>query len=131
MKRLDPRFISELSRQASACMRAIRFVQTLEDNLPPGFPEPNEIKTAKKPDDLTLEWLAANRKMAWSLRDKITKLLQLDGKWHYADPCWNPYNVMCECRERVRVGGKATINLCLRIIDAGALPVNRGSGSRG
>jgi len=109
MKRLDPRFIESFSMQATRLMKAIRCVQSLEDHLPEGFPEPAEINQTKRPYDLEVVWTAHNAKHAESLCSKITDMLDFDGKWYTHDEC------SLVCRSRVCVGGKASLNLIMRI----------------
>jgi hypothetical protein len=127
MKRLDPRFIDSFSKQASRLMKAIRCVQSLEDNLPKGFPEPTEIKLAKRPHDLALEWSASSPKHADALRNRISHSLQLEAKWH---PDIEDGRKSIICRSRVRVGGKSTLNLHLRIQNMSGAGSGRGSGRR-
>jgi hypothetical protein len=109
MKRLDPRFIEAFSIKTTHLMKAIRHIQTLEDYLPDGFPEPAEIVLAQRPYDLEVIWEAANKKHAESLCSRITNMLECDGKWYMYNEC------SLVCRSRVCVGGKASLNLTLRI----------------
>lgn len=109
MKRLDSRFIETFSMQASRLMKAIRSVQTLEDNLPEGFPEPSEIALSKRPYDLEIIWQAKNVKHAKSVCARIAELLDFDGKWYTYNEC------SFVCRSRVGVGKKATLNLIMRV----------------
>lgn len=130
--RLNPRFIDSFSKQASRLMKAIRCIQSLEDNLPEGFPEPSEIKLAKRPHDLALEWEASNPKHADALRSRVSRAFNLEAKWH---PDIEDGRKSIICRSRVRVGGKSTLNLHLRITNAHNFNVSgtgsgRGSGRR-
>lgn len=110
MKRLDPRFIEDFSIQTTRLMKAIRCVQTLEDHLPEGFPEPSEIELTKRPYDLEVSWAAKNKKHAESLCSRISNMLECDGKWYtYGE-------LSLVCRSKVCVGGKATLNLIMRIV---------------
>ena len=90
-------------------MAAIRCIQTLEDHLPDGFPEPFEISLAHRPYDLEITWRAAATQHANQLRSKIAGTLDCDGKWYsYGEGS-------LVCKSRVSVGGKATLNLIMRI----------------
>ena len=109
MKRLDPRFIEAFSIKTTHLMKAIRHIQTLEDHLPEGFPEPSEIELTKRPYDLELTWEVKSRKHVESLCTRLTNLLECDGKWHRCD------SSTFVCRSRVTVGGKASLNLIMRI----------------
>jgi hypothetical protein len=133
MVRFDPRFIDGLSREASGLLKAIRCIQALEANLPAGFPEPTTIKPSRKPYDLILEWNAEHPKHVEALRNRITAGLGIDSKWNHSMP---PTEVAYDmdhsiiCRGRVRLDGKASLNLFLRINSkAGAEPA-RSSGRR-
>jgi hypothetical protein len=108
MKRLDPRFIEAFSIKTTHLMKAIRHIQTLEDHLPDGFPEPSEIDLTKRPYDLEVLWEAQDMKHAWKLRTIIKDMLECDGKWH-------THTGELVCRSRVNVGGKASLNLIMRI----------------
>lgn len=109
MKRLDPRFIEAFSIKTTHLMKAIRHIQTLEDHLPEGFPEPSEIDLTKRPYDLEVTWEAANKKHAESLCSRITNILECEGKWY----TYGEFSLVC--RSRVSVGGKASLNLIMRI----------------
>lgn len=95
--------------QTSRLMKAIRCVQVLEDNLPEGFPAPSEITLSKRPYDLEVSWKAQNRKHVESLCSRITNMLECDGQWY----THNEYSLVC--RSKVCVGGKASLNLIMRI----------------
>jgi len=124
MVRFDPRFIDSLSREASGLLKAIRCIQVLEANLPAGFPEPTTIKPSRKPYDLVLEWDAEHPKHAEALRSRITAGLGMSGAK------WNPnMDKSFICRGRIRLAGKASLNLFLQINMAGAVPA-RSSGRR-
>ncbi len=111
MKRLDPRFIEAFSIKTTHLMKAIRHIQTLEDHLPEGFPEPSEIELTKRPYDLEVTWEACDGEHAWKLRRIIQDMLEFDGKWYTYD------NFSLVCRSRVSVGGKASLNLIMRIVE--------------
>jgi hypothetical protein len=115
MRRLDPRFIEEFSKEAGRLMKAIRCIQALEINLPEGFPEPGEIKVARRPYDLELEWVAEHPKHAQALQSRISAGLKLQAKWNMDPSCGNNSIV---CRARVNIGEKASLNLHLRINNA-------------
>lgn len=111
MKRLDPRFIETFSIKTTHLMKAIRHIQTLEDHLPEGFPTPSEIDLTKRPYDLEVTWVAENRKHALKLRRTIQDMLECDDKWYTYD------EFSLVCRSRVNVGGKASLNLIMRIVE--------------
>jgi len=90
-------------------MAAIRCVQTLEDHLPDGFPEPSEISLAHRPYDLEVVWRAVATQHVNQLRSRIAGALDCDGKW-YVDG-----EGSLICKSRVSIGGKATLNLIMRI----------------
>jgi hypothetical protein len=95
--------------QTTRLMKAVRCVQTLEDHLPEGFPSPSGIELTKRPYDLEITWEAQNRKHAESLCSRITNMLECDGQWHLVG------DLSLVCRSRVSVGGKASLNLIMRI----------------
>lgn len=114
MKRLDPRFIEAFSIKTTHLMKAIRHIQTLEDHLPEGFPEPSEIALAKRPYDLEVTWEVVDRRHAWKLQQTLTAMLECEGKWYTHGPCRSDWSVVC--RSKVCVGGKAALNLSMRIV---------------
>lgn len=112
MKRLDPRFIEGFSMQATRLMRAIRHIQTLENHLPEGFPEPSEIELTKRPYDLEMVWHAKSSGHVITLSKRLADELDFDEKWHENDDNFTPSLL---CRAKVSVGGKSTMNLIMRI----------------
>lgn len=109
MKRLDPRFIESFSMQATRLMKAIRCVQTLEDHLPEDFPQPEHIAMCKRPYDLEMFWASKDKVHGIKLSAELSRLLDFDEKWHKYAPD------SMECRAKVCVGGKSTMNLIMRI----------------
>lgn len=110
-------YVASFTYEASRLMKAIRAVQALESNLPGTFPDPDCISVGRKPYDLKLEWEAANSRQQESLKAHIVNNLQLHGaKWNKAR------DQALICSTRIKVGGKDTMNIRLRIALAGMAP---------
>lgn len=114
MKRLDPRFIEAFSIKTTHLMKAIRHIQMLEDHLPEGFPEPSGVELTKRPYDLEITWEAVDRQHALKLQRTINVMFECEGKWYTHYPSRHDWALVC--RSKVCVGGKATLNLSMRIV---------------
>ena len=79
MKRLNPRFIEDFSKQAGRMMKAIRSIQTLETDLPDDFPPPAEITLAHRPFDLELTWHAMSDKHIKAMRHRVLNCFDSEG----------------------------------------------------
>lgn len=111
MIRLNPKHIENCTREISRWSKAIRLINSLEFNLPEGFPEPDLIEPDRKPFDLQIIWQADNPGHSAKLRKRIVSALKSEEKWH---PDEKGYIGL---RGRFRLGKKTTMYLRLLVAD--------------